>query len=185
MGQYQTPGKRSPNWGKGVLYEGMFNRWISSDLVRELDYRRVPYVVLNPEFRDVSLRTLSTRANKIYANNPDVYVLSLHANAGGGKGIEGFTYFGQSESDLIANIYLSEFRDDVKLAEPMRLDFSDGDMDKEANYHILRETRCPSVLLELGFMDTKSDYNKLWSRAYQDRLVQDLANAAEKLFCGV
>ena len=32
-GKYQTPGKRSPKWSKGVLYEGMFNKWVGNRII--------------------------------------------------------------------------------------------------------------------------------------------------------
>ncbi|MBK8888090.1 MAG: hypothetical protein IPN46_16750 [Saprospiraceae bacterium] len=34
-GKYQTTGKRSPNWDKGVLFEGMFNRWVVNRIIEK------------------------------------------------------------------------------------------------------------------------------------------------------
>ena len=87
-GQYLTAGKRSPDWEKGVLYEGAFNRWVVNLIMRELDYAGVPYYHVSPELTDISLTKRVNRANKIHATNPNTYLLSIHANAGGGTGLE-------------------------------------------------------------------------------------------------
>lgn len=65
-GHYQTPGKRSPDWEHGVLYEGVANRWIVNKTILSMDYERLPYYHLSPELEDTSLTVRSNRANKIY-----------------------------------------------------------------------------------------------------------------------
>jgi N-acetylmuramoyl-L-alanine amidase len=35
--------------------------------------------------------------------------------------------------------------------------YDDGDVDYEANFHVLQQTRCPSVLIEAGFMTSYRD----------------------------
>ena len=179
-GQYQTPGKRSPNWSKGILYEGAFNRWIVSLIIMQLDQAQVPYYHISPELEDISLAKRVKRANDLHASNKNVYVLSIHANAGGGEGVEGFTSKGDTPSDPIAEDFLCAFEENLKTK--MRFDFFDGDRDKEADYQILKYTRCPAVLLELGFMDFKKDYNLLWSRAYQEKVAKIIADVIIKLY---
>ena len=41
--------------------------------------------------------------------------------------------------------------------EKYRLDYSDGDVDKEANFYVLRKTKMPAVLLEMWFFDNYND----------------------------
>jgi len=83
-GFYQTAGKRSPIWSDGSqLYEGEFNRWVVNGLSERLSSQGIPYVLICPEQRDVSLKTRVNRANA-YANQPCIYV-SVHSNAGGGR----------------------------------------------------------------------------------------------------
>ena len=45
----------------------------------------------------------------------------------------------------------------------MRIDMSDGDVDKEKNFTILYNTNCPAVLTENFFMDTESDCKLIMS----------------------
>lgn len=155
-GVYTTEGKRSPDWHRGVLYEGAFNRWIVNQLIQELDYEKLPYMHAFPEFYEKSpMQTLikkRDRANEWYKTNKNLYMLEIHANAGGGTGIEGFTSRGFTNSDPVCEIFMNDLEDRLKKTV-FRKDTRDGDSDKEAGFFILRKTNCPCVLLELGFMD--------------------------------
>lgn len=174
-GIYQTPGKRSPNWSQGILYEGMFNRWVVNRLIEKLDRNAKPYYHISPEIVDTSLTTRIKRANDIYKSNKNVYVLSIHANAGGGRGIEGFTSTGNTKSDEICESFLKRLEADMTPTTLMRVDLSDGDMDKERNdLAILKQTNSPAILLEMGFMDNKIDYNLLWSKDYMIDIVDSI-----------
>lgn len=180
-GVYQTAGKRSPNYSRGVLYEGVFNRWVVNRVKEELDRLKIPYYHISPEDRDVSLETRVIRANNIYYKNKDTYILSVHANAGGGVGVEGFTTRGYTGSDPIGEIILSNLENDL-VGQRMRFDRSDGDKDKEVNYYILRKPIMSAFLLECGFMDNESDYNNLWDRVYIDTLVKSLVRSIKQIY---
>lgn len=95
--------------------------------------------------------TLSGRAE--LANKWGAALLSIHCNAGGGKGFECFTTPGETKSDAWADAvmrsYAAAFPD-----RAMRADISDGDLDKEARFTVLTKTRGPAILFELGFIDT-------------------------------
>jgi N-acetylmuramoyl-L-alanine amidase len=178
---YQTPGKRSPKWSKGVLYEGMFNRWVVNRVIEKLDRNRIPYYHISPELTDTGLSTRSNRADKIYASNKNTYLLSVHANAGGGEGIEGFTTKGITGSDAIAEVFLRNIEEDMS-AQKMRFDMSDGDRDKESNFWILRKPRMRSFLIECGFMDKYSDYNNLWDESYLEMLAESLFRSIKEIY---
>ena len=102
-GIYQTPGKRSPKWEHGVLWEGMFNRWVVNRIIEKLQRidTEFPLYHISPELTDVTLQTRTNRANRIMSKDPNTYILSIHANAGGGIGIEGFTTKGNTKSDAV------------------------------------------------------------------------------------
>jgi N-acetylmuramoyl-L-alanine amidase len=62
-GKYQTPGNRSPKWSDGSqLFEGEFNRWIVNGIAERLSMMRIPYVLIAPEQRDITLKTRVNRA---------------------------------------------------------------------------------------------------------------------------
>jgi N-acetylmuramoyl-L-alanine amidase len=178
---YQTPGKRSPNWSKGVLYEGMFNRWVVNRVIEQLDRKKIPYYHISPEYTDVTLETRSIRADKIYESNQNVWILSIHANAGGGTGIEGFTTIGRTSSDGIGDVVLRNLESDM-IGSSMRFDWSDGDRDKEQDFYILRKPKAPAFLIECGFMDHPIDYNNLWDEVYISALVDSLVKSILEVY---
>lgn len=151
-----TRGKRSPVWAGGLqLFEYEFNRDIANRVYRTLKKERVDCELLTPEINDVSLDERIRRANAWYLEKT-CFLVSIHANAGGGTGWEIYTSPGLTRSDFYAEIIFNE----AKMWMPefrMRTDYSDGDADKEEEFRIITETRCPAVLTENLFMDTKED----------------------------
>lgn len=180
-GKYQTAGKRSPKWSRGVLYEGMFNRWVVNRIIEQLDRKNIPYYHISPEYNDVSLQTRVNRANAIYTEDQNTWILSIHANAGGGTGVEGFTTVGTTRSDALGEIILRRLEIDLA-HQRMRFDRSDGDRDKEMNFFLLRNPAAPAFLLECGFMDNEIDYNNLWDTEYINTLVNSLCMSIEEIW---
>ena len=168
-GVYKTPGKRSPKWSKGVLYEGVANRWIVNETIKMMDFEKLPYYHISPEYHNVPLRTREIRANNIYKKNRGVYGVSMHFNAAGGTGWEIFTSHGETLSDYIAHEFIEAYKDLIPLKA--RLGGNKFlSQDKEANYAILKNTDCPFILIEGGFMDNKKDYEKLWDPEFHTQL---------------
>lgn len=169
----ETAGKRSPVWSDGSqLFEWEFNRDIVRRIVEKLEADGIPYRVLVPEETDISLTERARRANE-YAKefNGKAYVLSIHANAGGGTGWEVYTSPGQTPSDAIATVFFEEAgREFVPDGWRVRSDYSDGDPDKEANFAILTKTTCPAVLTENFFMDTEKDCRFIMSEDGRERI---------------
>ena len=108
-GLYQTEGKRSPKWDDGsILYEGEFNRAIVNRLIEMLTAVRINYVNIAPELEDISLNERVKRANSYHNQSKCIYV-SIHSNAGGGKGYEVYTSPGSTSSDKVASVFFDEF----------------------------------------------------------------------------
>lgn len=158
-GTYQTPGKRSPIWSDGSqLFEGEFNRAIVNGIIEELTTLRIPYENIAPEYRDVTLPTRVKRANKYGSRN--CFYISVHSNAGGGHGSEIFTSVRNTRSDAIATVFGEEFKREFPNRR-LRTDFSDGDLDKEKNFYVLKHTRMPAILTENFFMDNEEECKSL------------------------
>jgi N-acetylmuramoyl-L-alanine amidase len=154
-GEYQTAGKRSPVWSDGSqLFEGECNRWIVNGIAERLSSKNIAYVLISPEQRDVGLKTRVERANK-YAAQACIYV-SVHSNAGGGKGFEVFSSEGTTLSDKLAHYCGEEFKKEFP-ERRLRADLSDGDYDKDKNFYVLRHTKMPAVLTENFFMDNEDE----------------------------
>lgn len=178
-GKYQTAGKRSPDWDKGVLYEGMFNRWIVNGVMKKLDYHRIPYYHISPELTDTSLWRRVDRCKDIYGLDKDTYLLSIHANAGGGTGDEIWTSIGQDESDKIATVLSKHTKG--QYGQQFRTDMSDGDIDKENSFYIFKAPM-PSLLYEVGFMDNKKDYELLWDVGFQEAKICALTDFIMEMY---
>lgn len=166
-----TPGKRSPVWADGSqLLEWEFNRAIVDGIYTKLEALTIPCLKLVPEDTDIPLYTRVLRANAIFKNNPDSFLVSVHANAGGGTGWEIFTSKGQTKSDELATFIFGEAH--AILPEiKMRTDVGDGDPDKEESFAILRDTNCPAVLTENLFMDTEKDCKFIMSEEGRNKIV--------------
>ena len=167
-----TPGKRSPVWKDGTqLFEYEFNRDICNRMYIRLITMGIDCVLLVPEIKDVSLSERVKRVNKIARLYEGSFLVSVHANAGGGTGWEAFTSKGETLSDIIA----THFYNEAEKAFPqfrIRTDYSDGDVDKESQFYILRRTICPAVLTENFFMDTEKDCRYIMSEKGRKEIVQ-------------
>jgi N-acetylmuramoyl-L-alanine amidase len=179
-GVYQTAGKRSPEWEDGTqLFEGEFNRSIVTRLVKLCRDKNIECVNLVDTDQDVSLRKRTDAANDIYREQlqkdgkPCIYV-SVHANGFSQESAHGwgvYTSVGETKSDKIASVLfkkaMAEFPD-----HKMRKDTSDGDVDKEANFWVLRKTVMPAILSENFFMTNREESRLLLSEEGRERIAK-------------
>jgi len=117
------------------------------------------YGLLNDKSADLQARC-------DFANNlpADVFV-SVHANAHErleAIGFECFTSPGHTPADVLATGMLLRFRETFP-DRVARLDYSDGDPDKEAKFRVLVGTHMPAVLFELGFISNPEEEQWLLS----------------------
>ncbi|UFT98078.1 N-acetylmuramoyl-L-alanine amidase [Radiobacillus kanasensis] len=120
--------------------------------------------------------SLSQRTNDANAWGAD-YLLSIHINAGGGAGFESYTYngsySGKSETNRLRGIVHDEIMDAI------------GGRDrgeKEANFHMVRESSMPALLTENLFIDNKEDAEKLKSDAFLDKIALGHVSGIVKAF---
>lgn len=174
----ETAGKRSPIWEDGAqLFEWEFNRDIVRRIAEQLDKLNIPYHILTPEDIDISLPERAKRANQIYQADNNTFLISVHANAGGGTGWEAFTSEGQTASDKFAEILYRQAEKYLGGVFPLRTCGVDGDSDKESRFYILRKTQCPAILTENLFMDTEKDCRFIMSEEGRDVIAKLHADA--------
>ena len=180
-GNYVTAPKKMAILPNGTIaYEGVINRQIGGLVGQLLKWHsefNVEYTVKPDDYRDISLRHRVRVANKY--NPSETLFISIHSNAFNGKarGFELYTTRGITKSDSLADSIANSVEDlynNINLK--LRYDFTDGDKDKEADFYVLRKTKCPAVLIECLFFDNEYDYKYLSDTNFQ----KDLAYAIYK-----
>jgi N-acetylmuramoyl-L-alanine amidase len=157
-GAYQTKGKMFDHGNGLVIYEGVFNRSVTRMISVMLSAEKIEHTILVPEVDDISLRDRVKRTNDLNkkVGGRGIFI-SVHGNAGGGSGsgFEVFTTVGETKSDKIADYFVEEMSKLFPM-EKMRVDTTDGDLDKEVNFAVLM-CDCPAVLTENFFFDNLRD----------------------------
>lgn len=119
--------------------------------------------------------SLSDRTNQANSVGADIFV-SIHVNAGGGTGIETWMMSSGPESaksKTLAENIQKEMYDQTK---------ANNRGVKDGNLHVNRESKMPSALVEVGFIDTKSDADKLKQSSYKNKLATGIVNGIKKYF---
>lgn len=179
-GVYQTSGKRSPKWDDGTqLFEGEFNRAIVKRLMTLCDDAGISCVDLVDTEIDKSLRWRTDKANDLQReqNQKDgkkcIYV-SIHANGFSQESAHGwgvYTSKGETKSDMIATVLFNKAKREFP-NHKMRIDRSDGDVDKEANFWVLRKSIMSAILSENFFMTNYDESQLLLSEDGRDRIAK-------------
>lgn len=169
-GQYVTaPSKMYKHENGPTVYEGLFNRQVVGKMAMLLNKHNIDFTLLVPEAEDVPLKERVSRINDLHKKYEGKTILiSVHGNAGGGTGFEVYTTKGQTASDTVAEIYIEEMAKEFP-AKRARVDITDGDKDKEANFTILM-CKGPAILTESFFMDKLEDAALMTSDAGQNKI---------------
>ncbi|ACO84930.1 N-acetylmuramoyl-L-alanine amidase [Clostridium botulinum] len=137
----------------GACYKGRkeSNDVLSLGKAVAAEVRRYGVTVDETRIKDITV-SLMQRSNFENRNNYN-YFISFHRNAFKPEKARGAETY----------IYLSASTKAKALAEKIQVGLvSIGFVNrgvKTANYHVLRETRCPAVLIEIGFIDSTNDNN--------------------------
>lgn len=180
-----TPGKCSPKKEDGTRFrEYAYTRKVVKAMIPKLREKGYNVVEVTPEEWDVHLSTRVNRINKVCKEKGagNCLFISVHNNAAGNqdkwmpaRGWSAWTTKGQNNSDKLAEFLYdaaAEVLDNPTVKEsfkgetrykPMLMDKSDGDRDHEANFYVIKNTNCPSVLTENFFQDNKKDVQYLES----------------------
>ncbi|MUT67815.1 N-acetylmuramoyl-L-alanine amidase [Paenibacillus sp. NEAU-GSW1] len=174
----ETAGKRTPTFPDGrVMKENEFNRRVVKLLAKHLERCGFKVLLVAPADVDTPLKARTDAANEA---NADFYV-SIHANAAGvewnsARGLETYYYASSEASKKAAEILHRHLIAGTAL--PNR-------GVKSADFHVLRETNMPAVLIEAGFMTNLEDAQLLLSEAYRSECAEELARGICEFFSTV
>ena len=192
---YQTAGKRSPILEDGSqLFEGEFNRAVVKRMVMLCEQEEIDFINLVDTEMDVRLSERTDLANDIFRNTYQtsgqkcIYV-SIHADAftpdnklefNGAHGWSVYTSPGETKSDDIATVFYEEMKK-IFPDQKFRTDLSDGDVDKEAKFWVLRKTVMPAILTENFFMTNLENCKLLLSEDGRDQIALAHFNAMKRI----
>ena len=172
-----TPGKRSPD---GEFREGIYNREIARRVVADLQDRGRDAELLVSEDDDISLQERVRRVNAqcLLRGKQNVILISIHVNAAAsdGKwhnatGWSVYTSKGKTAADDLATCLANAAAKALE-GHRIRADWSDGDIDFEEGFYVLRKTLCPAALTENLFMDNLQNRDYLISQAGKKAITQ-------------
>ena len=136
----------------GILSETGKNREIGNEVIRLL--RSKGHTVINCTV-DNSNNDLAAIVALANAQASNLFV-SLHLNAGGGRGTETFVY-NEAFAGKEANRAVAKTVNDKIVAS---CGFANRGV-KEENFYVLRNTVSPAILIEVCFVDSQEDADKL------------------------
>lgn len=107
--------------------------------------------------------------NKCNSSNAEIF-FSIHFNAGGGKGCECVKHSTDSKITPYANSVLGNLS---------KLGFTNRGVKNNDELAETRSIKCPSMIIEVCFVDTKSDVD-LYNRIGVEKIARAIANGIDK-----
>lgn len=171
-----TAGKRTPFFPGTTkfMHENEFNEAVTVLLKANLERCGFRTLMVAPEETDTPLKTRTDRANKA---NADLYI-SIHANAlngiwGNQQGVSTFHYPGSILGKKAATAIHNHLKQGTQQKDR-------GIIAK--NFHVLRETKMPAVLVECAFMDNLREANLLLTDAFREECANEICKGICEYF---
>lgn len=160
------PGAKSIIAGK---WEKEFNLSVALKVKALLDKEKnIKPLLSRPDDKYVTLAGRVTFAQK---NKADIFI-SIHANSSTSSTVTGTeTYYTRESSKALANTVHKHFAKSTGLKDRTV---------KKDNFHVIRETTMPAILLEAGFLSNKSDSNILFNNSAQDRMAAGIVDGIKE-----
>ena len=118
---------------------------------------------------DDSFVSLSDRVNKINQINPDL-LISLHLNASKNPNEKGVNAFISSQNGF----YDKSLEKANQLIEEISNNILTKGGVKDANLYIIKNSKCPAVLLEVGFLSNLNDKAYITSESGKDEIAKNI-----------
>ena len=153
------------NRDKGCSYGGYNEKDIALSIVKNIAVRlHKPFLLTRYTDVFVSLKERCRIANE---NSPKMFV-SVHCNAApnlSAKGVEVWYYNHLGISKQLAGLFVNR----------LSIWSSKNRGIKKGNFYVLKHTTCPAVLVEVGFLSSSEDRQKLIDPFYQKVIGRQIA----------
>lgn len=139
----------------GRIKEGEHTRLVGNEVIRLLRERGHNVVNCTVDYAGSTSESLSKVVNM--ANDVCLdWFISVHFNAGGGKGVECYTYEGR------------QYRDAIDVCQNIaKLGFNNRGVKAGTGLYVVRKTRAKSMLIEVCFVDS-TDADKYLQVGYKN-----------------
>jgi N-acetylmuramoyl-L-alanine amidase len=164
--------------GKDPGAKSVLGRWekevvlpVSLRLAEHLRRRGVEAILSRTKDRFIGLDERADLANRV---NPDLFI-SIHADWARSRQANGHTLYlaeGASPQSRRAADVITEHLSRLQPAHSKP---------KTANFRVLVKTRCPAVLVELGYLSNARQARRLFDRDHQDNLARAIADGVAEV----
>lgn len=151
----------------GYMKESVENRKIVNYIMSHVDEKEKTVIcdvtVNDGKSQNDILQRLCQRMNNVMAD----FNISIHLNAGGGTGVECWTYGKSDAADRLAK----------KICENIsELGFRNRGIKQSKSLYILRHTVRPTIIVEVCFVETEKDY-EAYRRIGYEKIAEAIMNA--------
>lgn len=172
----ETAGKRTPIFPgtNKFMHENEFNRAVADLLKVNLERCGFKILMVAQGDSDVPLKTRTDTANKAKAD----FYISIHANALNGQ-------WGPQQG--VSTYYYPGSEKGHKAAEMIHKQLIKGTKQKDRgilteNFHVLRETNMPAVLVECAFMDNLNEAQLLLTDSFRRECADEICRGICEYF---
>jgi N-acetylmuramoyl-L-alanine amidase len=122
-------------------------------------------------------------ANSIQSGGLERVFCSVHCNSAENEQASGFEVF-TSKGETKADLYATSVFASIATTYPQlrqRVDYDDGDPDKEADFFVLRNTVMPAILVEMAFISNYIEEILLADHGFQMRYAEAIVSGLLKV----
>lgn len=185
---WDTPGKRSND---DSLRENEFNSAVQDKVGMLLSLAGVDYLMVANGWKDEApvprVKQCNDYISMMKSEGKACIGVSIHADAFNDEDANGFTSFYFRKGDRYSEngkLLASDIQNSIDTINDSKGSITNDRGIKGANFFILRDTACPFVLVEAGFMTNDYDLSWLLTDEYRNDLaiaiVQGLAEYANR-----